>query len=263
MIIRTLVYMALAAVVVGCTSTPTSPPAPEPPSYRAPWAGVAGPQFSDLLVTYGASNLASKRAETLDGYLRSQTKTFDRYIAAKEVGVGVEALHQEAINEIQTLAPSVRAKQFLVRGEFPVHAYNQELQGFPLYLPFELWAGVRYHNNDVRTGISDGRRTRGMSVISSEYGFVTAQVQYSKEGWVIPATPDEAVRMLEQLSQVGGKRSIAVALTYSLDRCEADESQRSNLICTATIQNMYGYNSLNSVQPDTPPTMQLVKRGRR
>lgn len=102
-----------------------------------------------------------------------------------------------------------------------------------------------------------------MAVISSDYGFVTAQVQYSKEGWVIPATPDQAVRMLEQLSLVGGKRRIAVALTYSLDRCDADESQQSNLICTATVQNMYGYSSLSSAQPDTPPTMQLVKRGRR
>lgn len=261
MIIRALISVSLALLIGGCASTP--PQAPDAPSFRAPWADHATPQFSDLLVTYGTSNLSSKRAETLDGYLRSQTKTFDRYIAANEVGVGVEALHQEAINEIQALAPSVRAKQFLVRGEFPVHAYDHQLQGFPLYLPFELWAGVRYTNSDVRTGISEGRRTRGMSVISSEYGFVTAQVQYSKEGWVISATPDEAVRMLEQLSQVGGKRRIAVALTYSLDRCDADESQQSNLICTATIQNMYGYSNLNSVQPDAPPTMQLVKRSRR
>lgn len=67
MIIRTLLSVALATVVMGCASTPTSPPAPEPPSYRAPWPGVAAPQFSDLLLTYGASNVASKRAETLDG----------------------------------------------------------------------------------------------------------------------------------------------------------------------------------------------------
>ncbi len=262
MITRKLIPVASALLIGGCASAP--PQAPEPPSFRAPWADYASPQFSDLLVAFGISNLSSKRAETLDSYLRSQTKTFDRYMAAKEVGVGVEALHQEAITEIQTLAPGVRAKQFLVRGEFPVHAYDPQLQGFPLYRePFDILASVRYTNSDVRTGISEGRRTRGLAVISSDYGSVTAQVQYSKEGWVVPATPDQAVNMLEQLSQTGGQRRIAVALTYSLDRCEADESQQSNLICTATIQNIYGYSSLNSIQPDTPPTVQLVNRRRR
>tara|TARA_R110000822_G_scaffold97549_8_gene221368 strand:+ start:33677 stop:34462 length:786 start_codon:yes stop_codon:yes gene_type:complete len=261
MTIRTFISTAFILVLGGCASTPE---APEAPSFQAPWAEHGRPEFRDLLVSYGTTNLQLRRDEALDFYLRSQTKTFDRYVAAKEVGVGIEALQDEAIAEIQSLAPTLRTKQFLVRTEFPVYGYDQQLQGFPLYEdPFDLRAGVRYTNDDVRTGISDGRRTRGMAVISSDYGFTNAQVQFSKEGWVIPATPDQAVRMLEQLSQVGGKRSIAVALTYSLDRCEADESQRSNLICTATIQNMYGYSSLNSVQPDTPPTMQLVRRGRR
>ena len=151
-----------------------------------------------------------------------------------------------------------------MRTEFPVYAYDQQLQGFPLYEdPFDLRAGVRYTNDDVRTGISDGRRTRGMAVISSDYGFTNAQVQFSKEGWVIPATADQAAAMLQRLSEVGGRRTVAVAMTYTLDRCDSDENQRAHLVCAATIQSMYGYGSLNSVQPDAPPTMQLVNRRRR
>lgn len=261
MIRRALLAASLATLIGGCAATPSATP---PPTFQAPWAAHSRPEFRDLVMAYAASNLPSQRTEVLDWYLRSQTKTFDRYMAAKEVGVGVEALQQEAITEIQSLAPELKTKQFLVRTEFPVYAYDQQLQGFPLHQePFDLRAGVRYTNDDVRTGISDGRRTRGMAVISGDYGFTNAQVQYSKVGWFIPATPDQAANMLQRLSEVGGRRSVAVAMTYTLDRCDVDENQRAHLICTATIQSMYGYGSLSSVQPDVPPTIQLVNRNRR
>lgn len=259
MIGRTLALAALASLLSSCASAPQSPAAPK---YRAPWADMAKPDFRDLLVSYGAANLPTQRDSTLDRYLRSQTKTFDRYVAAKEVGVGIEPLQQEALAEIQAAAPGLRAKQFLVRIQLTVHAYDPQLGGFPLYQePFDLNAGLRYTNEDVRTGRSAAGRTQGISVISKDYGFSDAEVWVSKIGWIVPVTPDQAARMLEKLSQVGGERKIAVAMTYTLDRCDAVDSELSRLTCKGIIRAMYGYSSLEAATPDAVPAVELVRRG--
>jgi len=98
MMIRTFISAAFILILGGCASTPEAPVAP---SLQAPWAEYGRPEFRDLLVSYGTTNLHLRRDDALDLYLRSQTKTFDRYVAAKEVGVGIEALQEEAIAEIQ------------------------------------------------------------------------------------------------------------------------------------------------------------------
>lgn len=224
---RPLVIAALAAVLSSCASAP--PAGPAAPQYRAPWADMAKPDFRDLLVSYGAANLPTQRDSTLDRYLRSQTKTFDRYVAAKEVGVGVEPLQQEAVAEISAASRCTRSRSTATRA--------------------------------CDTGRSAAGRTQGMSVVSKDYGFTDAEVWVSKVGWIMPATPDQAVRMLEKLSQVGGERKVAVALTYTLDRCDAVDSELSRLTCTGTIRAMYGYSSLDAATPDAKPEVELVRRG--
>lgn len=248
----------LALLIAGCAATPQTPPAAR---YAAPWAELSKPAFPDLLASYGASNLATRREETLDRYLRSQTKTFDRYVAAKEVGVGAAPLQQEATAEIQALAATLPTRRFLARTSFTVQPYDAQLGGFPLYQqPFDLNASLRYVNDDVRTTTSTQRQTRGMSVAAAEFGFMEAEVRFSKVGWVIPATPDQAVRILETLSQSGGERKVAVAMTFTLNRCDAT-GETSRMFCEATIQNLSAYNSLDAVQPNNPPVVELVKRG--
>lgn len=166
MIRRTLAFAALAGLLCSCAS---APPGPAAPQYRAPWADTGKPDFRDLLVSYGAANLLTHRDSTQDRYLRPQTKTFDRYVAAKEVDVGIEPLQQEALAEIQAAALGLRAKQFLVRTQLTVHAYDPQLGGFPLYQKsFDQNAGLRHTNEDVRTGRSAAGRTQGMSVISKD-----------------------------------------------------------------------------------------------
>ena len=97
MITRTFMAVALATLASSCASTaPTSAPIVAATEYRAPWADYGKPVFRDLLVSYGAANLATQREATLDRYLRSQSKTYDRYVAAREVGVGVEQRLQVA-----------------------------------------------------------------------------------------------------------------------------------------------------------------------
>jgi len=215
-----------------------------------------------LLASYGAANLPSRRDGTLDRYLRSQTKTFDRYVAAKEVRVGIEPLQQEALAEIQAVAPELRTKRFLVRANFTVQAYDAQLGGFPLFQePFDRNASVRYTNDDVRMARATDGATRGMSVIVGDYGFNAAEVGFSKIGWFLPATPDQAVQMLEKLSRVGGERKIAVAMTYTLDRCDPADNATDRLVCKATVQSMSGYRNLDEAQPDTKPVVELVHRG--
>ncbi len=258
MIVRTLIVGSLALLVSSCAS---APPAPAVPQYRAPWADAVKPEFRYLLASYGAANLPTRRDETLDRYLRSQTKTFDRYVAAKEVGVGVEPLQQEAAAEIEAVSLELRSKLFLVRTNFTVQAYDKQLGGFPLFQePFDRNASVRYTNDDVRTGKSTEGRTRGMSVIAKDYGFNEAEVWFSKSGWIVPASPDQAVRILENLSQVGGERKVAVAMTYTLDRCDPADNDPGRLICKATIRAMSGYSSLDAAQPDAQPVVELVRR---
>lgn len=259
MIVRTLVVASLALLAGGCAS---APPAPAAPQYRASWADAAKPEFRYLLASYGAANLQSRREDTLDRYLRSQTKTFDRYVAAKEVRVGIEPLQQEAVTEIQAVAPELATKRFLVRTNFTVQAYDPQLGGFPLFQePFDRNASVRYTNDDVRTAKVTEGAARGISAIVKDYGFNGAEVVFSKIGWFVPATPDQAVRMLENLSQVGGERKVAVAMTYTLDRCDAADNAPDRLICKATIRTMSGYSSLDAAQPDVPPAVELVRRG--
>lgn len=259
MTLRPLLIASVALLASGCASTPQVPAASQ---YQASWADAARPEFRYLLASYGAANLQSRRDDTLDRYLRSQTKTFDRYVASKEVRVGIEPLQQEAVAEIQAVAPELRTKRFLVRTNFTVQAYDAQLGGFPLFQePFDRNASVRYTNDDVRTARATDGATRGMSVIVNDYGFNAAEVWFSKIGWFVPATPDQAVQMLEKLSRVGGERKIAVAMTYTLDRCDPDENAADRLICKATIQSMSGYRNLDEAQPDTQPAVELVHRG--
>lgn len=91
MMLRPLLVASVALLASGCATAPQAPAAPQ---NRASWADAAKPEFRYLLASYGAANLQSRRDDTLDRYLRSQTKTFDRYIAAKEVRVGIEPLQQ-------------------------------------------------------------------------------------------------------------------------------------------------------------------------
>lgn len=259
MIVRTSFVAALVLLAGGCASAPSAPAAPQ---FRATWADAAKPEFRYLLASYGAANLQARRDDTLDRYLRSQTKTFDRYVAAKEVRVGVEPLQQEAVSEIQAVAAELNTKRFLVRTNFTVQAYDPQLGGFPLFQePFDRNASVRYTNDDVRTAKATDGATRGMSVIVKDYGFNAAEVWFSKIGWIVPATPDQAVRMLEHLSQVGGERKVAVAMTYTLDRCDPADNDPSRLICKATVRTMSGYSNLDAAQPDAPPVVELVHRG--
>lgn len=252
------VGLLIGALASGCASTPQAPAAPK---YRAPWADSGKLEFRYLLASFGATNLTIRPDDTLDRYLRSQTKTFDRYVAAKEVGVGVAPLQQEAAAEIQAASAELRFQLFLVRTSFTVQAYNAQLGGFPLYQqPFDLNASLHYTNEDVRTTRSTNGSTRGMSVISKDYGFTDAEVWFSKVGWIVPATPDQAVRMLENLSQVGGERKVAVAMTYMLDRCDPADNEQGRLVCKASIRAMYGYSGLDAAQPDARPVVELVHR---
>lgn len=262
MITRTFMAAVLAALASSCASTaPTSSPIVTAPEYRAPWADYSKPDFRDLLVSYGAANLVTQREATLDRYLRSRSNTYDRYVAAREVGVGVEPLQQVAIAEIQAHAPVLRSKEFVVGTHFTVYAYDQQLGGFPVYQePFDENGGLRYTNEDVRAGASATVRTQGMSVVSRDQGFNDAEVWFSKLGWVIPSTPDQAVRSLERLSRMGGERKIAVAMTYTLDRCDATDIDSSQLMCKATIRAIYGYDSLDEVRTGIEPSVVLVRR---
>ncbi|ROH86408.1 hypothetical protein ED208_15325 [Stagnimonas aquatica] len=257
----TILVSLVTAFMAGCA---TGPDSAREPRYKAPWAQYQKVAFKDLLTSYGVSNLSVQRQETLDMYLRSQTKTFDRYVAAKEVGVGMEPLQQEAIAEIETAGAELSSKLFVIRTLITANAYDARLGGFPLYqLPMDTDASLRFSNDDVRTSKSREGVTRGMSFAAEGYGLVTAELWFSKVGWVLPAAPERAVQILERLSKVDGERKVAVAMVFSLDRCDLDRQQRTMLACRAKIVGMSAYSGLDAMQPSNPPLLELEYRGRR
>jgi len=254
--------LLIVTLVSSCASAPQ---APAEPSYQAPWANLGKPEFREFLASYGAAHLQTNHNETLDKYLRSQTKTFDRYIAAKEVGVGVAPLQQEALAEIQSVSAGLPTKQFMMATTFSVQAYDARQGGFPIYQqPFDLNAGTKYFNDDVRSSRSQDGPTRGMRIAANDYGFTVAEIWFSKVGWVVPATPDQAINLIESLSRRGATdRKVSVAMTYTIDRCDPSNSDASTLVCDGTIRSMSAYSSLDAVQPDSPPVVELVNRGQR
>ena len=251
--------LAITALISSCASAPTVPAAPR---YQAPWASLGKPEFREFLASYGAANLPTNRNETIDRYLRSQTKTFDRYVAAKEVGVGVAPLQQEALVEIQSISAGLPTKQFMMATTFSVQAYDARQGGFPIYQqPFDLNAGTKFFNDDVRSSRSQDGPTRGMRIAANDYGFTVAEVWFSKVGWVLPATPDQAISLIESLSRrSSAERKVSVAMTYTIDRCDSSNSDANGLVCDGTIRSMSAYSALDAVQPDNPPVVEMVNR---
>lgn len=259
---RVLVAAALMLLAgtlqIGCATAPEHAPI-HPQKAQAPWAGLTAPEFRNLLASYGAAHLSAQRDETLDRYLRSQTKSFDRYIAAKEVGVGVEPLKQEAVAEIQSASAELPTKLFMLRTSFSVSAYDPKLGGFPIYQqPFDLDASLHVYSEDTRTSISTDNNTRGMRVIAKDYGFSEAQIWFSKVGWFVPAPPDQAARVLESLSKSGGERRVSVVVAYSLGRCDPSTADPSLLVCKTNIRSMY---VADPMRPDGPAISEMVNRG--
>lgn len=256
----TAAYRALAsallasALLSGCA---TAPQQVTPPKAQLPWTGLAKADFHSLLGSYALANLSTHRDETLDKFLRSQTKTFDRYIAAKEVGVGIEPLKQEALTDIQAMSAELTSKVFVLRTKVSVSAYDARQGGFPLYQrPFDLNMSLHLNNDDVRTSVSTDGATRGMSIIAKDYAFSEADLWFLKEGWIIPSAPDQAVRILEMLSKSGGDRKAGIVILYSLSRCDAN-SEPTALTCRANVRSMY---LSDPMRPEDPPIAELVHR---
>lgn len=243
------------ALQSGCA---TAPQQAAPPKAQLPWTGLAKVDFHSLLGSYALANLDAHRDETLDKFLRSQTKTFDRYIAAKEVGVGIEPLKQEALTAIQAQSAELPNKVFMLRTKVSVSGYDAQQGGFPLYQrPFDLNMSLHLYNDDVRTSVSTDGATRGMSIIAKDYAFSEADLWFSKEGWIIPSAPDQAVRILEMLSKSGGDRKAAIVILYSLSRCDAN-SEPTALTCRVNVRSMY---VSDPMRPDDPPIAELTHRG--
>lgn len=248
---------SLIALVTGCASSP----APQQGRYRAPWAQYEEMDFRYVLAAYGVANINRDKAGTLDKYLRSQTKAYDQYIAAREVGTSTEGMESSAAAEIQSTASELAGRLFFVATTFDLEKYSNELGGFPIFDPtWNKAAGFKVINKDVRTYKSTDRMTYGANVIPKGYGFTEAEIWVSKLGWVIPVSPEKAVQALAEASRDGSLRKSPALVVYSLDRCDPVPDSSEKLICSGTIQNIYMYSTPASIRPDTPPLMEMVKR---
>lgn len=258
--LRAAVALTLLAstLLSGCATAPEQAVA-QPKQTQAPWTGLARVDFRSLLGSYALANLDAHRDETLDKFLRSQTKTFDRYVAAKEVGVGIDPLKQEAIGDIQAMSAMLPNKVFVLRTNVSVSVYDVQQGGFPIYeRPFDLNMSLHLNNDDVRTSVSTDGATRGMSIIAKDYAFSEADLWFSKDGWLIPSAPDKAVRILEILSKTGGDKKISLVIKYSLSRCDASDREPTSLSCRANVRSMY---VIDPVRPDDAPIAELTHRG--
>jgi hypothetical protein len=247
-----LCLAALGCMLIAGCATTTSP-GQAPPSL-APWAGLGEPTFPEMLDSFGTANLARAPDDTLDKYLRSHSRSFDRYMAARETGADLTPLKQEAAQQIQVGAAALVGKRFIAKTTIDLEQYDAARGGFPIYTQIDHMWGLTYTNPDVRT-----MPYRGMTAVAENYGYLRGQVWFSREGWVLPATPDQAQHILEVLSQAGAARKISGIAVYSLDRCNQDVKELPTLQCTGTLLKLYGYSSPAMERPDVKPLVELVK----
>jgi len=250
--VKRVVPLVFFLATVGCT---TAPRAPDPVKPMAPWATLSNPEFQSLLVSYAISNMPSSRDVALDKYLRSQTKTFDRYIAAKEVGADLALLESEALTEIEAKKSEVLQKSFMVATTTELEPYDRNAKAFPIFGLFNENIGFRFFSGDVRSSPSH----LGIDVAAAQYGFQDAKIWMSKKGWFVPADQEQATRYLEALSRSGARKDMTTVIVFHLGRCDQDPGNKEALVCDGVIDRIYGYASRRDVLPENQPLVEFIK----
>lgn len=196
--------------------------------------------FPDILTVYGSTNLQNDKQETLDYYLRSQTKTFDRYMAAKVVGVDISALDAEAVSEIQMRAGQLAGEVFRTQILVGLPKYNASLGGFPLS---EDGYCVIYPNDDVKTTVTK-TAFGSMAGAAKDYGFLKAEVCLNTAEWVFPVTQEEAVEVVQAIGLDNTKRGLSVLLEFTVDSCKKIApkiiGEGDFIRCSATVRQVLG-----------------------
>ncbi|MDE0853961.1 MAG: hypothetical protein OSA97_06025 [Nevskia sp.] len=244
---------ALGCVLIaGCAATPRQEPklascaaTPRLNPKLEPWAGLREPTFPELLVSFGAANLPQDPDGTLYKYLWSQSKSYDRYEATREAHGDMAPLMQEATEQIQAGAPALACKQFMFETSIQLMKYDSARGAFPVQ-PYD----------PIRQGdmVNDVQHNVWPQIIANpngDYGYRRAAIRVSREGWLLPATEDQAQQLRQALWEpvLKGWLSLHGIAVYTLDRCDQDPEQIEVLQCTGTMQKFYAYSHTPSLQP--------------
>lgn len=236
------------SLIVGCAAGPPAGPdetatcdsMPRREHWLGPKGGLGEPTFSELLLSFGAANLQKDADKTLYWYLWSQN--YNRYRAVLEANGDIAPLKQQAAQEIQAGATLLACKRFIAETSIELLPYDAARSAFPVNARF-------YDEFDKPQTILN---------LNGQYGFRSAQIRMSREGWILPADQEQA----QQLGQALGPVGFALAkpphfhgvAVYTLDRCDPDPKQAEVLQCIGTLQKLFAF-----ADPPLQPLYELVK----
>lgn len=233
-------------LIAGCAGTSRQEPGFAPCATTShqepkatPWAGLGEPTFPELLVGFGAANLAQDPDKTLARYFWSQPNSYARYMAVKKSSGDLAPLQQEATQQIQAGAAALACKRFTAETAIALLPYDVALGAFPVN-------PQPYDDFD-----------RGQTIVNQDgaYGFRSAQIKVPHNRWMLRATQDQALQLRQALGPVGAQRFLHGMAVYTLDRCDQDPEQVEVLRCTGTMQKFYAYSS----NPPLEPLYELVR----
>lgn len=220
--------------------------------------------FSDILSVYALTNVAANRHQVLSMYLRSQSATYEQYMAEKKAGVDTAALENSAADEIAGKGRLARNGVYSVLIHADAYSYSQSLGGIPISSADADSYCVEVPNRDTPL-IADysGRVFKGGWApgdgpvrMPPSWGFSDAHVCIETLGWVLPATPAQAANVFESIGVDHTRGALVVRIQYTVDLCKDMQPPGRDwgLWCNATAKSIWG------LHPDGTPSIQYVKR---
>lgn len=257
----------LAFAFVGCIAAAPirNPQASTPGNLKSNPATRQRPiTFPDILTIYALTNVESNRHQVLSMYLRSQSATYEKYMAEKKAGVDAVALENSAAYEIASKGQLARDSVYSVLIHANALSYSQSLGGIPISSPDVDSYCVEVPNSDTPLiGDSSGRVFKGDWTPSDgpvhmppSWGFSDAHVCIETLGWILPATPAQAANVFESIGVDHTQGAFVVRIQYTVDLCKYIQPPGRDwgLWCNATAKSIWGLHA------DGTPSIQYVKR---
>lgn len=220
--------------------------------------------FPDILSIYAQTNMGADRQHVLSMYLRSQSATYEKYMAEKKVGVDTSVLENSAAAEIASKGQLARDSVYSVRIHANALTYSRSLGGIPISSPDADSYCVEVPNRDTplvadysgRTYKGDWAPGDGPVHMPTSWGFADAHVCIVTLGWVVPATPAQAANIFESMGVDHTRGALLVRIQYTVDLCKYMQPPGGDwgLWCNATAKSIWG------LHPNGTPYVQYVKR---
>ena len=258
----------LVLAQIGCSSKPTKPTTP---TIQAPWAPYVSASFDGIFREHLRAEIAHQKQSAVDLYISSNDDLYKEYSVAKEVG-HKDRLMSVRLRAYDEIVGSERERDGehlmmdAVKLEFG--GYNNDLQGFPMWARPKSngWGFVATYHNRNYPSIYPKESRLGLKVQATDKGVHKAEVVFDQRGWVLPASVEEAYRLLRPISETEQKYlDVWSVLVYGIKDCKIMEEKRFGVVtekslrCRGMIKEAYAYLSKDKIRRDVQPWRVMKK----